>query len=203
MKKFILAVALLFVATTAFAVTTGDKWTFEGPVTFTGTVTETGAKTQTGAITQTGAVSNSGSLTLTGTVLDPNEDTTAVNTLTADECGKTIFLNSSTEFATTLPAISTVSGGCKFDFIVKTAPSGTSYTVITGNSLENVMIGGINELEVDTSNDGPSVTAGDTITFTQATSVVGDYVSMVSDGTSWYFNGQAAADGGVVPTQAD
>lgn len=131
------------------------------------------------------------------------EDVTAVNTLTASECGKTMFLNSGTEFATTLPAISTVSAGCEFRFVVKAAPSGASYTIITGNSLENVLIGGINELEVDTNDDGPYQAAGDTITITDTLGVVGDWVYMISDGSSFYVTGQANKDGGVEISQAD
>jgi len=141
--------------------------------------------------------------TWTGGMLALAEDVTVANVLTAVECGKTMFLNSTTEFSTTLPAISTVSAGCEFRFIVKAAPASASYTVITGNSLENVLNGGINELEVDTNDDGPYQAAGDTITFADGVAVVGDYVYMISDGSSFYLTGQAQADGGVVPSQAD
>ena len=64
--------------------------------------------------------------------------------LTAAECGKTMFLNAGTPFSTTLPAISTVDAGCSFKFIVATASTGGNHTIITGNSLENVLAGGIN-----------------------------------------------------------
>ncbi len=175
----IVAMVCLLSVSTAWAVSTKDRWNFQGEVTHSGTVIQTGK------------------------ALVSTEDTTAANTLTQAECGKTIWLNSATEFATILPAISTVDAGCYFKFIVKTAPAGTPYTVTTGNSLENVLIGGVNELEVDTGDDNPYHAAGDTVTFTQATSVVGDYIELLSDGTSFYLNGQAQADGGVVPTQAD
>jgi hypothetical protein len=134
----------------------------------------------------------------------PALDATEAITLTASDCGKTYFLNAATEFETILPAISTVSAGCSLQFIVKAAPSGAHYTIITGNSKENVLIGGINELEVDTGDDGPTSTADDTITFHDSpAAAVGDYVYMISDGTSWYYRGQAALDGAVVPSQAD
>lgn len=126
------------------------------------------------------------------------EDVTAVNTLTYSECGKTIFLNSATEFATTLPA---PVAGCYFKFIVKAAPAGANYTIVTASSA-NIIIGGVNELEVDTADDGPYDNNGDTITFVQAVAVVGDYVEMISDGTSWYISGQTNADGGVTLTTA-
>lgn len=132
------------------------------------------------------------------TMIRDYEDTTAANTLTYAECGKTIWLNSATEFATTLPA---PVAGCYFKFIVKAAPAGANYTVVTSASA-NILIGGINELEVDTNDDGPYDADGDTITFVQAVAVVGDYVEMISDGTSWYITGQANADGGITVTKA-
>src|SRR5690242_12822680 len=59
------------------------------------------------------------------------KDLTATTTLTAADSGATLFLNSATEFATTLPA---VAAGLRFTFIVKAAPSGASYTVVTASS---------------------------------------------------------------------
>lgn len=124
---------------------------------------------------------------------NPVKDLTAASTLTTTDCGKTLLLNSATEFATTLPA---PTSGCKLKFIVKAAPASASYTVVTASS-SNILIGGVNELETDTGDDGPSDTDADTITFADGVAVVGDMVEMNSDGTSWYFNGQAKADGGI------
>jgi hypothetical protein len=124
------------------------------------------------------------------------EDVTGANTLVYGECGKTMFLNSATEFATTLP---TPVAGCYFKFVVKAAPSGASYTIVTASSA-NILIGGINELEVDTADDGPYDNNGDTITLVDGLAVVGDYVEMFSDGTSWYLTGQTNADGGATVT---
>jgi uncharacterized protein YxeA len=112
------------------------------------------------------------------------EDTTAVNTLTYSECGKTIFLNSATEFATTLP---TPVAGCYFKFIVKAAPVGASYTVLSS--------GGSNIIEGIAVVNGATVTAAneDTITFTASAAIAGDWVELYSDGTSWYVAGQGSA----------
>lgn len=126
------------------------------------------------------------------------ETVTAANTIGYDECGTTFFLSSATEFASTLPA---PEAGCYFKFVVKAAPSGASYTVVTNGSA-NILIGGINENEVDTGDDGPYDADGDTITFADGVAVVGDYVEVVSDGTSWYLTGQANADGGITVTKA-
>ncbi len=82
-------------------------------------------------------------------VLRDTEDVVAANVLTAAECGGTFFLNSATEFQTTLPAMNTVSSGCYFKFIVKAAPASANYTIITANSLENVLHGGITPSQAD------------------------------------------------------
>jgi len=151
-----------------------------------------------------GTLNVTGTTTINGGLMLKAADATAAFTATAANCGTTYFLNHATEFQTILPAISTVDAGCSFQFIVKAAPSGAHYTIVTGNSLENVLIGGINELEVDTGDDGPTSSADDTITFHDSpASAVGDYVYMISDGTSWYYRGQSALDGAVVPSQAD
>lgn len=126
------------------------------------------------------------------------EALTAADTLTTADCGKTLLLNSATEFATTLPS---PTSGCKIRIVVKAAPASASYTVVTGSSA-NILIGGINELEVDTGDDGPYDADGDTITFVNSVAVVGDFVELISDGTSWYLHGQANADGGITITKA-
>jgi hypothetical protein len=145
-----------------------------------------------------GAVDISGGLTVSGAHVKKTADLTATNTLTAADSGKILFLNSSTEFVTTLPA---PAAGLWFKIICKAAPSGASYTVVTAASA-NIIIGGINELEVDTGDDGPYDADGDTITFADGVAVVGDWVELVSDGTSWYVTGQANADGGITITKA-
>jgi len=121
------------------------------------------------------------------------ETVTATNTILYSECGKTFFLNSATEFASTLPA---PVAGCFFRFVVKAAPSGASYTVTTSGG-SDIIIGGVNETETDTGDDGPYQADADTITLADGVAVVGDYVELVSDGTSWYLSGQTKADGGV------
>lgn len=132
----------------------------------------------------------------------PVETLTEATTLDTDYCGKRFVLSATTEFTTTLPAVSN-SEGCTLEFWIGAAPSGSTYGIITGNSLENVLIGGVNENEVDTGNDGPYQAAGDTISFADGTAVVGDFIIMFSDGSNWYFRGQANADGGIVVSQAD
>jgi len=119
------------------------------------------------------------------------ENGTAANTLLYSECGKTVFLNAATEFATTLPA---PIAGCQFRFIVQAAPVGTAYTIVTP--------GGGNLI------DGTTVVNGgvigcvdeDTVTFTASAAISGDWASLVSDGTNWYVTGQAFAATGIACT---
>lgn len=125
------------------------------------------------------------------------EEVAAANIITSAECGRTFVLNSATEFASTLPTV-TGNGGCKFRFIVRGAPSEASYTIVAAAETTNI-IGGVNELEVDTADDGPSCVAAtgcDVITFVDGVSVAGDFVELIADGTNWYLSGQTAADGG-------
>ena len=127
------------------------------------------------------------------------ETVTATNVLTASESGKTFFLDAAAGFLTTLPA---PAAGLKFTFFVKTAPTSNGYTLAPSGGTADIICAGFNELEVDTGDDGPYIADGDTITFVANTAVVGDYVEMTSDGTSWYVRGQANADGGITLTKA-
>jgi uncharacterized protein (UPF0333 family) len=133
------------------------------------------------------------------------ETVTAVNTLTTAECGKTIFISNATGFVNTLPA---PVAGCYFKFVNITALTSGNHTIIT-NASANIVIGGINELEVDTGDDGSWVGDGDTVTFISApagvtaSDTIGDYVKLESDGTSWYVHGQANKDATMSVTQAD
>jgi len=75
-------------------------------------------------------------------------------------------------------------------------PRGRRLVIVT-NGGADIIIGGINELEVDTGDDGPYDANADTVNLVASVAVVGDWIEMVSDGTSWYMTGQTNADGGV------
>lgn len=122
--------------------------------------------------------------TYTGGLLGPAEITTATDLLTISQCGTTIFLNSATEYATTLPAASTVPVGCDYKFIVKAAPSGADYTVATDSSEDLI--------------SGTLVVAGalidcrteEVVTFVDG-AAIGDTITLVGDGAVWYVTGDA------------
>lgn len=120
---------------------------------------------------------------------------TAASTLTAEQSGTTFFLNSATEFATTLPA---PAAGLNYTFIVTAAPSGASYTVVTASSANIIKGQAVNAAGVA----GDTGTADDTISFVDAQAVAGDQVSVISDGTYWYAKAFCAVAAGVTFTQA-
>jgi hypothetical protein len=124
-----------------------------------------------------------------------NTELTAASTLTAAQSGTTFFLNSATEFATTLPA---PAAGVEFTFIVKAAPSGASYTIVTASSA-NIIKG---QAYPASGAAGDTGTADDTISFVDAQAVAGDMVTVISDGTSWFAKAYCAVAAGVTFTQA-
>jgi uncharacterized protein GlcG (DUF336 family) len=125
--------------------------------------------------------------TFTGPVISDNgfigpvavSTATAASTLTVADSGKTIFLNSATEFVTTLPL---PASGLRFTFIVKAAPVGTAYTVVTNGGANIIKGQQYNAAGVA----GDTGTSDDTITFVASSSVAGDRVELISDGTSWF-----------------
>lgn len=145
-------------------------------------------------------VDTSNTQTLAGkTVTGPvaTEAVTATNVITAAESGKTFFLNSATEFVSTLPA---VAAGLVFDFIVKAAPSGASYTVVTASSA-NVMVGHIVTCQDAGGTSDSETSGGDTYTFVDSKAVVGDRARFICDGTNWYVTGFAKVfDGATITT---
>jgi len=129
------------------------------------------------------------------TTTDITEVVTATNVILAAETGTVFFLNSATEFVSTLPA---PAAGLKFTFIVTAAPSGASYTVVT-NASANIIVG----QQVNVAGAaGDSGTTDDTITFVDGQSVVGDKVELFCDGTKWYAYATCGVAAGVTFTTA-
>jgi hypothetical protein len=120
---------------------------------------------------------------------------TAASTLTHNDNGSIFFLNSATEFATTLPAPFL---GAEFTFIVKAAPSGASYTVVSSGS-SNIIKGMQNPAAAAAGDTG---TTDDTITFVDSQAVAGDMVMLWSDGTSWFAQAFSRVAAGITFTTA-
>ena len=118
----------------------------------------------------------------------------AAKTLTAADSGKTFMLALAAGFAVTLPAPAL---GLNFKFVVSTAPTDGDYT-IASNGGDNIIVIGVNELDVDTGNNGPYDDNADLVTLVEDVAVKGDFVDVYAcDGTSWYARGQTNADGGI------
>jgi hypothetical protein len=118
------------------------------------------------------------------------EVVTTTNVITAAESGTTFFLNLAGGFTSTLPA---PAAGLYYKFVVTTAPT-TAY-IITTNGGANVIEGSADVLStrVAAANE-------DTINFVASTALVGDWVDVVSDGTSWFVRGDSGATGGITFT---
>ena len=125
------------------------------------------------------------------------EVVTATNVIEATESGKTFFLNSTTEFISTLPA---PAAGLKFTFIVSGAPSGASYTVVTTAAAQVIVGHVLTSQDAGGSGDTETTLGATTITFVDGASVMGDRVDVVSDGTNWYASARCAVVAGITLT---
>lgn len=127
---------------------------------------------------------------------DTTEVVTGTNVITAAESGSVFFLNSATEFVSTLPA---VRSGLHYTFIVTAAPSGANYTVVTDSSA-NVIIGTVHSSD---GVDGDSeLTGADTINFVDGQAHVGDRVEVWCDGTNWFAVAHCDVSTGITITTA-
>ena len=147
----------------------------------------------TGAVTLSNTLAVTGAATLSSTLSyrQLTEVVTSTNVITAAESGTTFYLNSATEFASTLPA---PAAGLHFKFVVTAAPSGANYTIVSASGTD--IIQGSAEV------NGASVPAvnEDSINLVSAAAAVGDWVEVNSDGTNWYVSGMGVAAGSITFT---
>lgn len=137
-----------------------------------------------GALTASAGIVGTGGASSFGTVLykDLTEVVTATNVITAAESGSVFFLNSATEFVSTLPALA---AGLHFTFIVTAAPSGASYTVVAASGTP--IKGQVLTVDVNSATDPSFSTSGVlTVTFVDGKSVAGDRAEFWCDGTNWF-----------------
>lgn len=171
-----------------YRVTTGDTDVSDG-----GTIVITPALVTATAV-GTGITVQSAELTLRGNGV--GRVLSAASTLTAADSGGTYFLSLAGGFTTTLPAPKM---GLKYKFIVAVAPT-TAYIVATNGSA-NIIHGQVGTSE-DAAGDVACAAASDTITFVASTAIIGDWVSVESDGTNWYVNGMCDVQDAITTTQA-
>lgn len=115
-------------------------------------------------------------------------------TLDPSESGRLVFLESSAgAFSLTLPS---VAAGLHYRCMVtEDTPTG-AITIAAGSA---IMFGNISESEVDTGDDAPgsSGATGVSNVIIGTGAKKGMWIELYSDGTSWYFFGNAQIDGSV------
>jgi hypothetical protein len=117
---------------------------------------------------------------------------TGAYTVLPSDSGKVFTLNAAAGAGITLPSVADAQEGWNCRFIVGTAFATTDW-IITATAA--IMVGGINELEVDDGEDGPSTVAGTTINIELGAETIGDYVDFVVADGKMYINGQSKLDG--------
>lgn len=127
------------------------------------------------------------------------ETLTANKTIVPEDCGRTFLLGVATGLTATLPAIADAGSGWQCDFLVKTAVTSNGYVITekAASDTDKIVTNGINELEVDTGDDGPYNAGHTTVTLAANVAIAGDRLHFFCDGTNWFCSGQTKADGGV------
>ena len=124
------------------------------------------------------------------------ESITASKQLEVHDCGTLMMLNAAAGCTVTLPSVADAGEGWWVRFVIGTNVSSNTLVITEKTSADtDVLIGGINELETDDGEDGPSTTGATKITIANATDTVGDFVEFICDGSKFYFHGQTKLDG--------
>jgi hypothetical protein len=126
---------------------------------------------------------------------EATEIVTGTNSINRFESGTTYFLNSATDFVTTLPP---PEAGINYKFIVTTAATTTAHTIVTQTG-DDIIYGA-----VATTDGLASVLAAgaDTISLTKTATggIVGDMIELTCDGTNWYVRGLVSVAAGITFT---
>jgi len=122
----------------------------------------------------------------------PISITTATFQIRKGHHDTTFMLNRAGGIAITLPALT---AGMRFKTIIGTAP--TSDCTISSSGGADVIVVSVNELETDTTEDGPSDDNADVVTFKANVALKGDSLTWECDGSFWYAIGQVVADGAI------
>jgi hypothetical protein len=119
------------------------------------------------------------------------ETLTGATTLTAEDSGKSFYLNAAAGAQITLPAVAT-SAGFRYRFTVAALFATTAWTI---KAATNKIQGGVivNSVNVPGADEN-------TITFAHAADTIGDFVELNCDGTNWYVFGLGTAAGAITLT---
>ena len=125
---------------------------------------------------------------------------TAAKTITVADHGKDFFLSALAGFAITLPTAAAALQGLRFRCFVALATPSVGYTVVTGNTAEQLMAGQV-YCSAGTDEDSETAFTGTTLTFDDTAGVIGDWCEIISVGaTGWLAYGYCNATGGITIT---
>ena len=115
-------------------------------------------------------------------------DVSAAKTLKNSDSGTTFIINQASAYEITLPLMSTIDRGWNAEFIIGTAD--TNAVTIANNTAEDTIVGGV--AGADGGAATHAETAVDEIVFISG-AVLGDRVTIVSNGVNYFVSGYAAA----------
>jgi len=105
--------------------------------------------------------------------------------------GKTFGLNLAGGFTVTLPALSKVTTGFKLRFRCEVAPT-TAYIISASSNLDTIVGSFSTATAHTTAADIEATAGGDTIEFVAASAVIGDYITLETNGTLWFVTGHCS-----------
>jgi len=131
---------------------------------------------------------------------DSYESLITTKALDKEDNGKTFGLNLAGGFTITLPAVATVNAGWKVRFRVETNPT-TAY-IITEKAADdtNIILGSINTSTGTTTAADFEVTGATFVTLVANVALVGDWVTIETNGTKWFVYGQATVPAAITIT---
>ncbi len=129
------------------------------------------------------------------------ESLITTKSLDAKDNGKTFGLNLAGGFTVTLPALSDVNAGFKVRFRVEITPT-TAYIITEKASADtDTILGSINTSTGQTSAADFEASGATFVTFVVSSgAVVGDWVTLETNGTNWFAYGQCTVPAGITIT---
>ena len=112
-------------------------------------------------------------------------------TLTADDSGKTFFVDATSAAAEVDINLPSVSAGLNFKFICQEDTPTEDVKIVAGGAV----VYGTIMVQSDTNEDNSVVAAGSTNVLFDTTCKKGDWVEYNCDGTSWYIRGMGTVQG--------
>lgn len=124
------------------------------------------------------------------------ESLTAASTLDASDSGKIFTLDNAAGFVITMPSPGSAGAGWSAQFILSTALSGGDVTIVSPDNFAGSIV-----CAAAAAGSWTQISSAGTITFDQSAGVVvGDAVSIVSNGSKYFVSGHSAATVGVTLT---